>query len=105
MLEDAEKQPKEGKPGASKSKGKKLAIITHPDTKRQCNIGTTYTTSRTSWKRQMKQKFMQKTTFQDQLTTKDQSHSPPQQKFGSGMRTVQPAQLVVPVAKEYRSRV
>ena len=25
VLEDAEKQPKEGKPGASKSKGKKLA--------------------------------------------------------------------------------
>ena len=27
VLEDAEKQPKEGKPGASKSKGKKLAQV------------------------------------------------------------------------------
>ena len=28
VLEDAEKQPKEGKPGASKSKGKQLAQVT-----------------------------------------------------------------------------
>ena len=37
-------------------------------------------------KSRIKQKFMQKTTFQDQLTTKDQSHSPPTAKIGSGMR-------------------
>ena len=35
-------------------------------------------------KSRIKQKFMQKTTFQDQLTTKNQSHSPPTAKIGSG---------------------
>ena len=34
-------------------------------------------------KSQIKQKSMQKTTFQDRLT-KDQSHSPPTAKIGSG---------------------
>ena len=49
---------------------------------------------------------MQKITFQDQLTTKDQSHSPPtanldpEEDFSPGMRTVRPAQLVVLVAEE-----
>ena len=45
------------------------------------NVGMTYTTIRTSRKKTNEAKIhtkkKKKTTFQDQLTTKDQSHSPP----------------------------
>ena len=41
-------------------------------------MGTTYTTSHTSHKKgEIKDKIHAKITFQDQLTTKDQSHSLP----------------------------
>ena len=40
-------------------------------------MGTTYTTSRTSRKIGELSKIHAKITFQDQLTAKDQSHSPP----------------------------
>ena len=84
--------------------------IAHPDTKRQCNMGMTYTTSRTSRKKANEAKIhakkkKKKNTFQDQLTTKNQSHSPPTAKIWLRNKIVQPAQLVVPVAEEYRSRV
>ena len=68
-------------------------------------MGTTYTTSRTSRQIGKLSKIHAKITFQDQLTAKDSHTHRPQRNLSSGMRTVRPAQPVVPVAEEYRSRV
>ena len=56
-------------------------------------------------KRRIKQKFMQKSHFRINSPLRTSQTHRPQRNFGSGMRTVRPAQLVVPVAEEYRSRV
>ena len=78
------------------------------------NVGTTYTTIRTSRK---KKKKTNEAKIHAKKKKKRKPHSRinsplrishthrPQRKLGSGMEAVRPAQLVVPVAKEYRSRV
>ena len=48
---------------------------------------------------------MQKSHFRINSSLRISHTHRPQRNFGSGMRTVRPAQLVVPVAEEYRSRV
>ena len=69
-------------------------------------MGTTYTTSHTRRKKgELSKKYMQKSHFRINSPLRIIHTHRPQQNFGSGMRTVRPAQLVVPVTEEYRSRV
>ena len=56
-------------------------------------------------KRQIKQKFMQKSHCRINSPLRTSHTHCPQRNFSSGMRTVRPSQLVIPVAEEYRSRV
>ena len=75
-------------------------------------MGMTYTTSRTSRKKgELRTKYMQRSHFRINSPLRiSHTHRPqriytPEKNFSPGVITVRPAQLVVPVAKEYRSRV